>query len=220
MFSDFSVLIEYWPDIIEGIWLTLLIWAAGMFFGMFFGVLLALLQLKAYFPIVLLVKMLNTILRGTPFLILLFLLYYGGPYIGLVLDPLPAGIIGLSIYSAAYFSEIFRSGFLAVPKGQVEAASMLGFSKLQILTRISLPQMMLVIFPALVNMTIILVKETSIVSVITVSELTSTLSRIGSLTFAYIPTLTFLALFYWVLLEGLSLWARRVEKKLAHYLIR
>lgn len=220
MFSDFHVLVEYWPEILNGIWLTLLIWIAGMFFGMLLGLILAMVQLKAPRPIVWLVLALNTILRGTPFLIQLFLFYYGGPYVGLVLDPLPAGILALSVYSAAYFSEIFRSGFLAVPKGQVEAADMFGFTRLQTLIKVSLPQMMIVIFPALVNMTIILVKETSIVSVITVSELTATLSTIGSNTFTYVPTLTFLALFYWTMLEALSFWARRVEVKLSRYLTR
>lgn len=220
MFSDFYILVEYWPNIVHGIWLTLLLWVVGMFFGMLLGLILAMIQLKAPKPIVMLVVSINTILRGTPFLIQLFILYFGGPFIGLVLDPLTAGILGLSIYSAAYFSEIFRSGFLAVPKGQVEAANMLGFSKFQTLVKVSLPQMMIVIFPALVNMTIILVKETSIVSVITVSELTATLSTIGSDTFTYVPTLTFLAIFYWVMLEGLSFWARRVEAKLSRYLTR
>ena len=220
MLSEFTVLLEYWPDILNGIWLTLLIWVTSMFFGMLLGLGLSMIQLKSFWLGTLLVKSLNTVMRGTPFLILLFIVYYGGPYIGLVLDPLPAGIISLSVYSSSYFCEIFRSGFLSIPKGQIEAANIFGFSKLKILFHVSLPQMMIVIFPSLVNMTIILVKETSIVSVISVSELTATLSSIGTLTFAYVPTLAFLALFYWILLEALSFWATRVEAKLSHYLIK
>lgn len=220
MFEDFYILIDYWPEIWKGIQLTLLVWLAGMFLGMIMGLLIAILQIRASKPIAMLIVAMNTVLRGTPFLILLFILYYGGPFIGLVLDPLTAGILGLAVYSAAYFSEIFRSGFLALPKGQIEAANMFGFSKFQTLIRVSLPQMMIVIFPALVNMMIILVKETSIVSVISVSELTATLSTIGSDNFSYVPTLTFLALFYWGMLEALALWANRVEVKLSRYLTR
>lgn len=218
MFSDFGILVEYWPEIVNGIWLTFVVWVGGMGFGMLLGLAFALVQLKAPVPLAWIVIGINTVLRGVPFLIHLFLFYYGGPFVGIVLDPLPAGILALSVYSAAYFSEIFRSGFLAVPKGQIEAAQMFGLTRVQTLLRVSLPQMMIVIFPALVNMTIILVKETSIVSVITVGELTATLSTIGSITFKYVPTLTFLALFYWALLEAVSFWARRVEATLSRYL--
>lgn len=81
------------------------------------------------------------VLRGTPFLIQIFLVYYGGPFVGLSLDPIPAGVIGLSIYGAAYFSEIFRSGFAAVPKGHIEAGICVGLTQGQIIRRILLPEM-------------------------------------------------------------------------------
>lgn len=218
MLSDLNILVDYWPEILNGIKLTLLVWIGGMVFGMVLGLMLALLQIKGPKPVRFAIIGINTILRGTPFLIQLFLFYYAGPYIGLNLDPLTAGILGLSVYSSAYFGEIFRSGFASVPHGQIEASQMFGLSRWQTLVHVSIPQMLIVIFPSLVNMTIILVKETSIVSVITVAELTATLSTIGSTTFSYVPTLTFLALFYWGMLETLNLAAKRVEAKLSRYL--
>ena len=218
MFSEFSIIADNLPDIARGAWLTVVTWLSSMFFGIALGLGLAICQRSAYAPVRTVVAGFDTVIRGTPFLIQLFLFYYAGPFVGLSLDPLPAGILGLSVYSSAYFSEIFRGGFESIPKGQLEAARIFGLSRWQTLTRITMPQMLIVIFPSLVNMMIILVKETAVLSVITVSELTATLSTLGSIHFAYVPTLTFLALFYWIMLELLSFVGKRVETRLARYL--
>ena len=220
MFDRLDVLADNWLDILNGMWLTILVWIVSMTLAMALGLLFALARLNGPAPLRWLVQALDLTFRGVPFLIVLFLLYYGGPFVGLALDPLPTGIIGLSIYSSAYFGEIFRSGIISVPKGQIEAARMFGLSRSQAFWRVSLPQMMIVIFPSLVNMSIILAKETAVVSVITVPELTATLSTLGSITFSYVPTLTLLALFYWVLLEMVSFWGTRVERRLSRYLTR
>ena len=218
MFSDFSIITDNLPEIARGAWLTVVTWLSSMGFGMVLGLGLAVCQRSAYAPVRWVVAVFDTVVRGTPFLIQLFLFYYAGPFIGLSLEPLAAGILGLSVYSSAYFSEIFRGGFESVPKGQLEAARIFGLSRWQTLTRITMPQMLIVIFPSLVNMMIILVKETAVLSVITVSELTATLSTLGSIHFAYVPTLTFLALFYWIMLELLSFVGKRVETRLSRYL--
>lgn len=219
MFKDFHVLIEYRDDILSGILLTVVTWIVSVFLGMLLGLILAVL--RKGLPAILrsLVDGYIGVIRGTPFLIQLFLLYYGGPFAGISLPPVAAGIVGLSIFGSAYFAEIFRGGLLAVPGGQLEAAEMLGLSRMQTLLRVSMPQIMLIIFPSLMNMVIILLKETAVLSVITVSELTATLSTIGSTTFAYIPTLGSLALFYWISLEALSFAARAVERRTGRYLV-
>lgn len=218
MFGFLDVLTDNWSDILNGMWLTIFVWIASMVLAMALGLVFAISKLYGPAPLRWLIRAMDLTFRGVPFLVVLFLLYYGGPFVGLALDPLAAGIIGLSVYSSAYFGEIFRSGILSVPKGQIEAARMFGLGRTQSFWRVSLPQMMIVIFPALVNMSIILLKETAVVSVITVPELTATLSTLGSITFSYVPTLTILALFYWLLLEVVSLVGTRFERHLSRYL--
>ncbi len=145
------------------------------------------------------------VLRGTPFLIQIFLVYYGGPFIGLSLDPVPCGLLGLTVYSAAYYSEIFRAGFAAVPHGHVEAAECLGLSRPQIIRRILLPEMALIVLPPSVNLAVNLLKESAVLSIITVPELTATVSAIGSQEYAFLEAIFVLALVYWVTVE-LAAW--------------
>ena len=139
--------------------------------------------------------------RGTPFLVQLFLLYFGGPYAGLSLDALPAGLLALSVYGGAYFSEVFRAGFEAVPRGHVEAAECAGFIRAQIVRRILLPEMAMLVLPASVNIAVSLLKDTAVLSVITVPELTLTVSALGTEFYAFVEALFLLALGYWGLVE-------------------
>ena len=177
--------------------MTLLIWVAGSVLGLISASPLACSQTFASRPVRWLCDAYVAVLRGTPFLIQLFILYYGGPFMGLDLDPLTAGILGLSIYGSAYFAVIFTSGFASVPKGQIEAARMAGIQRAADRALVQVPQMLVLILPALANMIVILAKETAVLSVITVNEMTSVVSGIGSTTYAFVETLLFLALFYW-----------------------
>jgi polar amino acid transport system permease protein len=146
-----------------------------------------------------------------------FLLYYGGPYVGLSLDNMPAGIIALAIYSAAYYSEIWRAGFAAIPKGHLEAANCVGMTETQTLFRIVLPEMTMLVLPAMVNMTILMLKETAILSIISVPELTLTVSAIGTQYYAFVESFTVLALIYWALVEACGAAGRYAEARLARY---
>jgi polar amino acid transport system permease protein len=157
------------------------------------------------------------VFRGTPFLIQLYLLYFGGPYAGLSLDAIPAGLLALSVYGAAYFSEIFRAGFEAVPRGHVEAGECLGLSRVQIVGRILLPEMTMLVLPAAVNMAIVLMKETAVLSVVTVPELTMTISAIGTEFYAFVESLFLLALFYWGLTEICASFGRIAEARLSRF---
>ncbi|MCE8469684.1 amino acid ABC transporter permease, partial [Rhodovulum sulfidophilum] len=158
-------------------------------------------------------------IRGTPFLVQLFVLYYGGPLIGLRLDALPAGVLGLSLYGAAYFTEILRAGFDAVPKGQIEAARAIGLPGRTIVWRIMLPVMMVSALPALVNFAIILTKETVILSMITVPEIMFQTQTMMSETFAFVLPILILALFFWGFVEVISRFGRRLERRFTHYLL-
>ena len=112
-----------------------------------------------------------------------------GPAIGLWLDNVPAGLLGLSIYGAAYYSEMFRAGFDAMPRGHIEAAECVGLTGAQTMRRIILPEMTMLVLPAMVNMTILMLKETAILSIISVPELTFTVSAIGTENYAFVEAL-------------------------------
>ncbi|RQP16032.1 MAG: amino acid ABC transporter permease, partial [Brucella intermedia] len=156
-----TILEQYWPILSNGFALTILCWALGTLFGMALGLVIALVQRYGPRPVSWLIQAYIEIIRGTPFLVQLFVLYYGGPLIGLRLEALTAGLVGLTVYGSPYFAEIFRAGFLAVPAGQLEAARAIGMSEPTIVRRILLPLGLVSALPALVNFSIILTTETS-----------------------------------------------------------
>ncbi|MFC0266877.1 amino acid ABC transporter permease [Kushneria aurantia] len=215
---DFSVLTDHLPEIAHGFLITLLSWFGGIMLGAILGLLIAIIQLGAGRWVRAGLRVYIEIVRATPFLVQLFLLYYGGPALGLRLSPMAAGLIGLGIYGSVYFAEIFRTGFLSVPRGQIEAAHMLGMSPRTVIRRIQLPQMMVLILPALTNFTIVLGKETPILSIITVPELTFVLTGIGSETFAYVETLLALCVGYYLMAEFCSRLGQRLESRMGRYL--
>ncbi|MBX5163089.1 MULTISPECIES: amino acid ABC transporter permease [unclassified Rhizobium] len=217
MSFDINVLIEQWPAIVSGAGVTIMIWVFGTIAAAALGFLLAVARQYGGLVVDKALGLIVAVLRGTPFLIQIFLVYYGGPFVGLSLDPLPAGLIGISIYGAAYFSEIFRSGFRAVPRGHIEAGECVGLTQGQIVRRILLPEMTMLVLPPSVNMAVILIKETAVLSIITVPELTATLSAIGSQQYAFVEALSALALFYWVLVEFTGRLGNLAETKLSRF---
>ncbi|MAU98325.1 MAG: amino acid ABC transporter [Fulvimarina sp.] len=217
MTLDFALMADKMPEILSGLWVTIWTWLVATILGAGLGFLVASARRYGPAPLDWLLKLYVEVLRGTPFLVQLFLLYFGGPFVGLRLEPIPAGLIGLTIYASAYFSEIFRAGFEAVPKGHVEAAQCVGLSRGQILRRILLPEMTMLVLPQCVNMAIILIKETAILSIITVPEMTGVISAIGSQQYAFVEAMFLLAIFYWVLVETCGYLGRLAEARLSKF---
>ena len=217
MTFDYQLVLSRVPGIFHALGITLFMWIIGLIGACILGFAVAVA--RRYGPRWLdwLLGIYVEIFRGTPFLIQLFLLYFGGPYAGLSLDAVPAGLLALSVYGAAYFSEIFRGGFAAVPAGHVEAGECVGLSRYQIVKRILLPEMTMLVLPASINMAVILMKETAVMSVITVPELTHTISSIGTEFFAFVESLFLLALFYWGLVEICGWIGRIGEARLSRY---
>lgn len=216
---EWQIFEQYGPMLLRGFGITILAWLFGTVCGMILGLFIALAQ--RYGPAWLrwLLQGYIEIIRGTPFLVQLFVLYYGGPLLGLRLDALPAGLLGLTIYGSPYFAEIFRSGFRAVPLGQIEAARAIGMAEPTIVRRILLPIGLVSSLPALVNFSIILTKETVILSIITVPELMYQVQRMSTETFRYLEANLVLALFFWLLVETISRFGRKLESRITHYLI-
>jgi polar amino acid transport system permease protein len=217
---EFDLFREYGPALLRGLLITIFCWIVGTICGMALGFVLALIQRSVRArPVQWLLRAYVEFIRGTPFLVQLFVLYYGMPMLGLRLDAMPAGLLGLTVYGSAYFAEIFRAGLNAVPVGQIEAARAMGFAPGAILRRVMIPVMLVSALPALVNFSIILTKETVILSMITVPEIMFETQTMMAETFAFAESTLVLALFFWVFVEAISRAGRRLERRATHYLL-
>ena len=145
-----------------------------------------------------------SIFRGTPLLVQILLIYFGLPRYGITLDPVPAALLALTLFSAAYLSENFRSGINAVDKGQWEASMSLGMGYWKAMSRVILPQGLRIAIPPVGSRMIALIKDTSLASVITVVELTRVADQVGASTFRYMEMFLMIGLIYWVINQILT----------------
>lgn len=137
------------------------------------------------------------LMRGMPFLMLLFIAYFGLPSVGIQLSPFWAAAVSLSLYSGAYFAEIFRACWQSIPAGQIEAARVIGMTRWQVFRHIQAPQAMRTSVPLLSNQMVLLLKDCALASVITFPELAMTTSKVVSEQFVYLEPYLLLALCYW-----------------------
>lgn len=158
-----------------------------------------------------------SIIRGTPLLVQLFVIFYGLPTIGIKLDPWPSAIIAFSLNVGGYAAEVIRAAILSVPKGQWEAGYMLGMSPAKTLRRVILPQAARVSVPPLSNTFISLVKDTSLASLILVTELFRQAQRIAAFSQEFMLLYLEAALVYWIICMALSTGQNVLEKRLDRY---
>ncbi len=211
-----DMIVQYLPLMLSGLWVTTKICALASVIAILAGIGLALMLTSRVAVLRWAALVYVETIRGLPILVILFLLYYGGPSFHLTLEAEPIGILGLGFYGASYFAEIFRGGFQAIPPGQIEAARMVGMSNASILRRIQLPQMMGLVVPPSVNQIIVLVKESAVLSIITVAELTKNATQMANETFAVIEPYLFIAVLYWVLIEAISRIGILIERRVLH----
>ncbi|WP_457580338.1 amino acid ABC transporter permease [Ensifer canadensis] len=178
---DFSLMQRVFPFFVEAAWITIEISALSLALGLVVAFLVAAAKMSRSWPLRAFGSTYVSLFRGTPCLIQLFVLYFGGPQIGINLEPFAAGVIGLGLNIGAYMAEAIRGAILSVDRGQTEAARSIGFSRLQTMRKVVLPQAArLMIRPLGVN-AVALVKGSALVSTISVVELTYTAQRyIGS----------------------------------------
>jgi L-cystine transport system permease protein len=211
MMDSFPTLI--WAGIRFTIPLTLLSFALGLTLGL----ATAVARLFGPRPVSALARFYVWIIRGTPLLVQLFVIFYGLPSIGILLDAFPAALIGFTLNVGAYTSEIIRAAISSVPKGQWEAAYSTGMNWQQAMRRTILPQAARVSVPPLSNSFISLVKDTSLAAAITVPELFQAAQRIVATT--YEPLILYIqaALIYLVLSSVLSALQSRLEIRFSRY---
>ncbi len=207
---------KYLPVLLRGAVTTVELSLLGMVLAVVVGLLLALMRLYGIAPLRWLARAYVEIFRGTPLLIQLFLIYYGLPELGIRLDAFLAGIVGLGLNYAAYEAENYRAGIQAIPHGQMEAAFALGMSRSQALRRVILPQALRLVIPPVTNDFIAMFKDSSIVSVITMVELTKVYGMLAMSTYDYIGLGLMTAGIYFALSYPASVFANWLEGRLRY----
>ena len=179
-----GVLVEALPRILTaGLTMTIPLTLLSFFFAMLIAVAVALVQF-AHVPVLQrLARFYIWVIRGTPVLVQLFVVFYGLPGVGILIEPFPAAVLVFSINEGAYCAETIRAALESVPKGQMEAGQCVGMSYLQIIRRIILPQALRTAFPTLASTLIAMVKDTSLAANITVTEMFMTTQRIVARTY-------------------------------------
>ncbi|THF85038.1 amino acid ABC transporter permease [Deinococcus sp. KSM4-11] len=203
------------PTLLAATPVTLGFALAAMLLGLPLGFLVALARLSRFAFLRGLSSLFVSFMRGTPLLVQIFVIYYGLPSLGITLNPVAGGIIALTLNAAAYLSETIRAAILSIPKGQREAATSLGLSPSQTMRLIVLPQAARVALPSLSNTLIGLVKDTSLVSVITVVELLRSAQLVIARTFEPFGPYLAAALIYWAISSLLELVQRALERRFA-----
>jgi len=217
---DFNLLAEHREAILAGVWMTMKMSAGGIFLGLLLGLALQGLRQLGGIWLVPLYHAYVALFRGTPLLVQLFLVFYGGPYIGLEWSAERVGLVGLALYGAAYFAEIFRAGREAIPRGQIESARDLGLSPGQTFRVVLWPQMLARCLAPLVGQTVILVKESSVLSIITVAELTNVAMTIATQSYSMLEPYAVLALAYWAIAIVVAATGARLERHFTQYQCR
>jgi polar amino acid transport system permease protein len=180
---QFGVVGDHWPALVAGALATLRLSLLAMAFGLAIAILCAFLRRGAPRPIALAVATYVEIIRNTPLLVQLFIIYFSLPGLGIRLEAEEAAVLGLSLNLGGYATEILRAGLDAIPKGQIEAGRALGLTRLQIFRLIMLFPALRIVYPALASQFVILLLGSSIVSAISAPELTGVTNTLQSTTF-------------------------------------
>ena len=204
---------ESLPYVLEGLGNTLFISFVSMAFGLLLGLFLALGRGSSNWLLRLPSSLYISFMRGVPILVILFILYFGFPVIGIEFTALQAAVIGFSLNSAAYIAEINRSAINAVDRGQWEASTSLGLSYWQTLRGIILPQAVRIALPPLSNVMLDLIKASSLAAMITVPEIFQHAKIVGGRELDYMTMYILIALIYWGICSVVSVLQRYLEKR-------
>lgn len=211
---DFTFLGKYYTFFIQGTKSTILISLFTVLLGVVFGTFLSLMKISNNKFLKAISTAYIELIRGTPILVQLYIIYYGLPKLGIELPDFIAGVVTLSINSSAYVAEIIRAGIQSIDKGQMEAARCIGMSKKMAMRYIIIPQAFKNILPALGNEFIVLIKESSIVSIIGIHELMYNADTVRGNTFQPFEPLITAAIIYFILTFTLSKFVGIFERRM------
>ncbi|GAB6852121.1 amino acid ABC transporter permease [Paraburkholderia kururiensis] len=206
----------YVPEFVRAAWLTLQVTLLAFCLALALGLVTALAAGSRARVLRFAASGYIEAIRNTPVLLQIFIVFFGLPSLGVNLDAYTAGVIALGVNVGAYMAEVFRAGIQSVPRGQIEAAGILGLERTQIFMEVVLPQAARAVYPAIVNNLIQLLLGTSLLSAIALPELTGTATVINSRTLLYIQTFAVTLVAYLVLSNALSWIAGRIGAHLFH----
>ena len=212
---DFRFMLKYTPFIFKGVGITVFVSICAIAFACILALIGSVSRLSRNSVLYGVSTFYVSVIRGTPLIVQVFVIYLGLPQLGIVLSAIPAGIIALSINYGAYMTEIFRGGIQAISRGQVEAAYSLGMTYTQMMKRVVLPQALRIIIPATGNEFIAMLKDSSLVAFLGVWELFFRAQKVGRQNFRNMETLLIAALFYWMVTILFQYFQGRLENKLA-----
>jgi cystine transport system permease protein len=211
---------SFWPITLAGLTGTIPLAIISFAVGLVIALGVALMRISGSRVLSGIGRFYVSVIRGTPLLVQLFVIFYGLPSLGIVLDPWPSAIIAFSLNVGGYAAEIIRASVLSVPKGQWEAAYTIGMPRWTALARIILPQAARVSVPPLSNTFISLVKDTSLASLILVTELFRRAQEIAAFTLEFMIIYLEAALIYWLFCLVLSAGQSAIELRLDRYVAR
>jgi len=200
-----ELFLRSWPLLKTAILVTLGLGLGAFILGSTLGMCVALLRNSNLRLPRSIAFMYVSIFRGTPLLVQILLIYFGLPHYGITMSPIPSALLALTLFSAAYLSENFRSGINAVDPGQWEASLAMGMGYWTCLRRIILPQAVRIALPPVGSRLIALIKDTSLASTITVVEMTRVAEQVGAATFRYMEMFLMIGLIYWLINQVLTL---------------
>ena len=206
---------EFLPVLIQGVWVTIAITVCALLLSVLLGLLWALLGTSRFALVRGVSRVIINTVRGIPILVQLFYIYFVLPQFGITLNAFLAGVAGLGLAYSVYQAENFRAGFASVDRSLIETAQSLGMSQRMIVRRLILPLALRVILPPFGNTSIMLLKDSSIASTITVAELTRQGQLLAVSTFKNMTVYTLVALLYLAMSLPLSLLTRRLERRFA-----
>ncbi|MCE8511989.1 amino acid ABC transporter permease [Ruegeria pomeroyi] len=212
---DFTIIPKYMDIILLGVAWTIGITVSAALLSFIGGILFAVIALYAPWIIRQPFRLVEGVFMGTPLLLQLFLIYFGLVQIGIDLPAFVAGIIGLGLHFAVYNSELIQTAILAVDKGQMEAARTLGLSRSQALRKVVIPQAIRDVIPPIGNNMIALLKDSALVSVIGVSELTLSAQRVIGKTYRPFEFYILAAALYYIINLGMEWVQRRIERRIS-----
>lgn len=207
--------VEFLPILLQGVKLTILVTLGSLALSTLLGLMWALMRVSGIKFLVRFSGLMINLLRGIPIIVLLFYIYFVMPDVGVTLTALQAAIIGLGIAYSAYQAENFRAGIEAIDRGQIEAAMAMGMSWSMTMRRVVLPQAVKIVLPPYGNIMIMMLKDSSQASTITVAELALQGKLIAVSTFKNATVFTLVALMYLVMCVPLILFVRHLEKRSA-----
>ncbi|TJZ84533.1 amino acid ABC transporter permease [Paracoccus hibiscisoli] len=211
-FLNADVMRRTFPMLLQGLWITLQLGAASIVAGLVLGLGLAMARLYGPAPVRFVTRLYIDIFRSIPLLVLLIIVYYALPFVGLRLSPFLSAMSALTLVSGAYTAEIFRAGIEAIPKGQFEASAALGLSGRQTMADVILPQAVRIVIPPLTNNSINVVKDTALASVVAMPDLLKQATQAQALAANPTPLIVAAAIyiaFLWPLVALVSRMERR-----------